>query len=129
MGQAGARRGLTLDAGALIALDRGGDRAVALLRAALAQGSEVTVPAGALAQAWRGGPRQARLAAFVEGANVDPLDAEAAKAAGVLCGRSATADVVDASVVVSARSRGDLVVTSDPRDMLLLDPGLAVRHI
>lgn len=73
MGQASPRRGLTLDAGALIALDRGGRNARALLRTALAQERYITVPAGALAQAWRGGPRQARLARSlgVEGIDVD----------------------------------------------------------
>lgn len=87
------------------------------------------MPAGALAQAWRGAQRRARLAAFTDSAEVDPLDAEAAEAAGVLCGRSATVDVVDASVVLSARSRGDLAMTSDPEDMLALDPSLAVRRV
>lgn len=129
MGAASARRGLTLDAGALIALDRGDDRALALMRAALADERTITIPAGALAQAWRGGPRQARLATFTSGLDVDPLDAEAARAAGVLCGRSGTADVIDASIVVSARLRGDLVVTSDPRDLLVLDPSLTVRVV
>lgn len=129
MGPTSARRGLTLDAGALIALERGGDRALALVRTALAEERAITVPAGALAQAWRGGPRQPRLGAFLGDVDVDPLDAEAARAAGVLCGRRGTADVVDASVVISARSRGDLVVTSDPADLVRLDPSLLVRHV
>jgi len=129
MGQARTRRGLTLDAGALIALDRGVERVVALVRGALNDGRRITIPAGALAQAWRGGPQQARLAAFAGAATIDPLDEQAAKAAGVLCGRRGTADVVDASVVISARSRGDFVATSDPDDLLSLDPLLRVRQV
>ena len=129
MGPTGPRRGLTLDAGALIALDRGQSRVLALTRTALNEERSITIPAGALAQAWRDGRRQARLAAFVGAAAVDPLEAHGARAAGTLCARSETADVVDASVVVSARARDDHVVTSDPDDLRRLDPALRVIHI
>lgn len=43
--------GITLDAGALIALDRGDKRMIALLRQGLAQGRAFRVPAGVLGQA------------------------------------------------------------------------------
>ena len=52
--------GLTYDTGALIAAERDNRLMWALHRAALARGVKVTVPAGALGEAWRGGP-QARL--------------------------------------------------------------------
>ena len=54
--------GLTLDAGALIAAEKG-ERAVwAYFKEAIARGAPVTIPAPALAQAWRGNsPRVARL--------------------------------------------------------------------
>lgn len=89
----------------------------------------ITVPAGAFAQAWRDGSRQARLAAFIGAAMVDPLDVHAARAAGVLCGLTGTSDVVDASIVVSARARGDRVMTSDPVDLSRLDPALHLIQI
>jgi uncharacterized protein YaiI (UPF0178 family) len=47
----------------------------------------------------------------------EPLSYELARRAGELCGRSGTADIVDAVVVESAASRGDLVLTSDINDL------------
>lgn len=118
--------GLTFDTGALIAVERGDERIVALIRAARRSGLEIAVPAGALAQAWRDGRRQARLAGLLRvraGApQVVALDARAARSAGELCGRSGTADVIDASVLLCALARGDRIVTSDPGDMRRLDP-------
>ena len=58
MGRTRARKtsaGITLDTGALIALDRGDQRMIALLRQALAQGFAFRVPSGVLGQAWRDG--------------------------------------------------------------------------
>lgn len=46
--------GLILDTGALIAIERGEQRIRALLRLVLEQGLALSLPAGALAQAWRG---------------------------------------------------------------------------
>jgi hypothetical protein len=46
-----AAAGMTLDTGALIALDRGNKRMIALLHQALAQGRAFQVPSGVLAQA------------------------------------------------------------------------------
>ena len=40
----------------------------------------------------------------------------------MLCGRSGTADVVDASVALLARRLRAVVVTSDPDDLRRLDP-------
>ena len=56
--------GIVLDAGALIALDRGDKRMIALLDRALARGRAFRVPAGVVAQAWRDGRVQATLARF-----------------------------------------------------------------
>jgi hypothetical protein len=63
------------------------------------------------------------------GTVVEPLNEPLAKAAGVLCGRSGTADVVDASVVLVAQRRKALVVTSDPADLRRLDPDLEVEAV
>ena len=52
-----------------------------------------------------------------------------AKAAGVLCGRSRTADVIDASVVLAARSRDAVVVTTDETDLRRIDPELEVESL
>lgn len=115
--------GLTFDAGALIAVDRGDERIVALIRTARRSGLGIAVPAGALAQVWRDGRRQARLAGLLrvraDAPQVVPLDA---RAAGELCGQTRTTDVIDASVVLCALTRGDQIVTSDPGDLRRLDP-------
>lgn len=124
MGQERARP-VVLDAGALIAFERGDGRMRALARAALEKSdSLLIVPAGVLAQVWRDGSRQARLAVLVESGatQVTVLDAQTAKATGALCGRSGTADVVDASVVIAARVAGAPIVTADTSDLRRLDP-------
>lgn len=108
--------GLTLDTGALIAAERGERRFWAFWKEALRRETEVTVPAPALAQVWRGG-REARLAMVIAGCRVENMDAALAKQTGILCGRSGTADVVDACVAVIAGRRRDDILTSDPDDM------------
>ena len=120
-----------LDAGALLALERADPRVRALLREALRLGTALVVPAGVLAQAWRGSPRQAPVAALLKAATteIESLDAALAKAAGILCGHRGTSDIVDASVVLAARRRDAPVVTSDPDDLLRLDGTLTVHVI
>jgi len=115
--------GLTLDAGALIAFERNDRRVVALLSRALAHELPLVVPAGVVGQVWRDGRRQARLARLLaaDEVEVEMLDDRRVRAAGQLCGVKRTADVIDASVVVGARERGDRVVTSDPDDLRRLD--------
>ena len=123
-------RAVVLDTGALIALERGDDRMRALLEAALTRPVRFLVPANVLAQAWRDGARQARLALFLKAPEVEvlPLSKAQAKAAGVLCGLTRTRDVVDASVVIAARAHQCAVVTGDPSDLQALDPSL-VLHV
>lgn len=121
---AAARAGITLDAGALIALDRGDKRLIALLQRALAQHLKLRVPSGVVGQAWRDGRVQVTLARFlrIEEIEIIPLDEQLARACGELCGATDTADIIDASVVILARERRDHIVTSDPRDLRRLDP-------
>ena len=121
---AAARAGITLDAGALIALDRGDKRLIALLDRALAQRLKLRVPSGVVGQAWRDGRVQVTLARFlrIDEVEIIPLDEQLARACGELCGATVTADIIDASVVILARQRGDHIVTSDPRDLRRLDP-------
>jgi predicted nucleic acid-binding protein len=122
---------VTLDAGALIALDRGDRRMIALILQALSENRSFFVPAGVIGQAWRDGRRQAVLSRFLrsEEVNVVPLDERLSRAAGQLCGATGTADVIDASVIIVARERRDLIVTSDPNDLRRLDPSAAIVSI
>jgi hypothetical protein len=122
---------VVLDAGALIAFERADPRMRALLREALRRGSRLIVPAGVLGQVWRDGARQVVLRALIDGATteVPSLDRVLAEAAGVLCARRKTSDVIDASVVLVARAKHAVVVSSDVGDLLHLDPALAVEAI
>ena len=121
---------ITFDAGALIAIERRSRRMQALLEEIDRRDWQVAVPAGAVAQAWRGGPRQARIAALLrdERTEVVALDDPVARAVGVLCGRSGRADVVDVSVALCARQRNLRVVTSDPGDLRAVDEAL-ILHV
>ncbi len=118
--------GITYDTGALIAAERGDRRLWALHRRALERGMVPTVPAGVLGQAWRGGP-QAQMSRLLAGCRVEALDEARARSAGAACGASATADVIDASVVVGAGARGDLLVTSDSDDITVLMSALKLE--
>jgi len=123
-----AAAGIVLDAGALIALDRGDKRMIALLDQALAQGRAFRVPAGVVGQTWRDGRVQVTLARFLRSEEVEivPLDEQLARSSGELCAATGSADVIDASVVILARVRRDLIATSDPNDLRRLDPGAQI---
>jgi predicted nucleic acid-binding protein len=120
--------GITLDAGGLVALDRDDRRVVVLLARAGETGARVTIPATALAQAIRQPQRQARLARLVRQPTTDVvrLDRVDATSVGRLLAASATADIVDAHVVICARRAGQQIVTSDPDDLRRLDPGIGL---
>jgi hypothetical protein len=123
--------GLTLDTGALIAIDRGDGRMIALLREAVRKQVRLRVPAGVIGQAWRDGRRQATLARFLKTRDVEVhgLDEQTARAAGELCGATGTSDVIDATVVLTARPTADVVLTSDPEDLLRLDSEIHVERV
>lgn len=108
--------GLTYDTGALVAAEGGDRRMWAIHRRALERLHTPTVPAGVLAQGWRGGP-QPLLARLIDGCAVDPLDEPGARAAGQLLAGAKSTDVIDASVVEGALRRDEAIVTSDRRDI------------
>jgi hypothetical protein len=116
--------GVTLDAGAMIALDRNDRRVIALLGRAHELGERVTVPAAALAQAIRKPARQARLVRLIRQPTtaLRALDGPDATAVGMLLAASRTADISDAHVVICARRAAQAIATSDPRDLARLDP-------
>lgn len=118
--------GLTLDAGALMALDRQDRRILVLLARARETGATITVPATALAQAVRSPSRQARLARLLRQPTTDvvALDRLDATSVGRLLATSGTADIADAHVVICARRAQQQVATSDPDDLRRLEPSL-----
>lgn len=123
--------GITLDAGALIALDRNDRRLVVLLARASETRAGVTIPASALAQAIRRPERQARLARLIRQptANVVSLDRVDATNVGRLLAASGTSDIVDAHVVICARRSAQRVVTSDPDDLRALDSTIELIEV
>ena len=124
----GARRPrpIVLDAGAFIAFERNDSRVGTLIEAAAAHRGVLHTPAAVVAQVWRDGSRQARLARLIgsSAVRVQPLDLQEAQATGVICGLRASKDIVDVSVVILARRLGARVVTSDPDDLRRIDPKL-----
>ena len=128
MGPLAATSAVVLDAGALIALEKGDRKVLALCKVATTDGAPVVVPAGVVGQVWRDGARQARIARVLgaEGTIVEPLDLELAKLAGALCGHKGTGDVVHASVVLVARQHHAKIVTSDRSDLERLDSAVDV---
>jgi hypothetical protein len=123
--------GLTLDAGALLAFERNDRFVVALIARGLEHGYAIAVPAGVVGQVWRDGRRQARLARLLGAREIEieALDDSRARAAGQLCGVTGTADVIDASVVLCARSRRHRIATSDPDDLRRLDPAVPIIRV
>lgn len=79
--------GLTLDTGALIAMEAGSPRMAVLVEQAIAAGAELAIPAGVVAQAWRGGARQVRIAKLLQlqVTSIVALDAKLALRVGARC--------------------------------------------
>lgn len=110
---------IVYDAGALVAAERNVRSMWGLHDAVLRRDLSPLIPAGVLAQVWRGGP-QANLSRLLTGCTVSPLDEPLARAAGMLCGQAGTSDVVDACVVVLANVMRAAVVTGDAGDLDVL---------
>jgi hypothetical protein len=109
--------GVTYDSGALIAAERSERRMWARHRALLATRVVPTVPAGAVAQTWRGGSRQAMLSRLLVGCDIEALDYDQARRVGLLATKASTTDIVHASVVEGALRRVDLVISCDREDL------------
>lgn len=108
--------GLVLDTGGLIAFERGDRQVGALVEAARRRRDGVVTSSGCVAQAWRGGARQALLARLLRGLSENALDRRVSRTAGELCGAATTTDVVDAHVALLVRDE-DVVLTSDVDDI------------
>jgi hypothetical protein len=105
---------LVLDAGALVAVDRGDRPMMARLAVARQHGLELRSNAMVVAQVWRDRQgRQASLARLLRAVDVRAISHEDGRQAGVLLGQAGTTDPVDATVVLLARP-GDRILTSDP---------------
>ena len=102
--------GVTYDTGALIAGERNDRRVWALHMGFIAEEVVPVVPAPVVAEAWRGGARQASLSRLLAGCHVEAMTAEQARHVGELVGRADHEDIVDVTVVEGALRRGDDVI-------------------
>ena len=106
---------ITLDTGALIALERGAKRIRSILFEAQQHGAPITVPAVVLAEWWRIDNKRNRL--LLSRSNVEPTTERLARIAGEAIAEVPTATAIDAIVMASAAQRGDTVFTSDIDDL------------
>lgn len=114
------------DTGVLIAADRNDRQVWAEHRARLEAGLVPVTIAPVVAQASRS-PRQVHLRRFLRGCDVVAFDAAQAHAVGALLAKSATVDVIDAHLAVTAARTGAVVITSDPEDLNALAAHLRPR--
>jgi predicted nucleic acid-binding protein len=108
-------RHITLDTGALIALERRRQRMREVVERAIERDQLITVPADVIAEWWRG--RTDVREAILASVDVEPLSEELARTAGEALASVKRATPVDAIVMASAASRGDVVYTSDVEDL------------
>jgi hypothetical protein len=117
---------LILDAGFLISVDRGERAAQEFLTAALVHETPLTTTHPVIAEVWRDGARQARLARFLQ--SVVAVVFDDGPEVGHLLARSGTSDVVDAHLVVVAVRRSEPILTGDMHDMTSLTASLTDRR-
>ena len=111
---------MILDAGLLVAFDRAERGARSFLAASVRADEALHTTAPVLAQVWRDGAQQARLAHIAKSMMVHPFAADDYTAVGRLLARSGTGDLVDAHLVVLAVRTGHGIVTSDVGDFIAL---------
>jgi hypothetical protein len=109
--------GVTLDTGALVALERSVKRMRQVYVGARAKRIVVTVPAVVLIEWWRGGRVQHDILAPL---TIEKTTERIAKTAGEAIAAIKGATAIDAAVMASAALRGDLVYTSDIDDLQAL---------
>lgn len=123
-------RGLVLDAGAFLSLERGDGRVAALVGDVRRTGTPLVTSAGVVAQVWRGGAhRQVPVAFLLRRAEIVDLTDAQARVVGTVLGVSGTSDAVDAHVALIARTRGWPVLTSDPDDLHRIDSQLELHRV
>jgi len=108
-------RGITLDTGALIAMERRKQRGVELMELGRRRFAMLAVPMPVIAEWWRG--RSDVRERILDVVNVEPLSLTVAKSAGEAQAEVSGSTAIDAIVMAFAASRGDVVFTGDPKDL------------
>ncbi|MBT6446446.1 MAG: PIN domain nuclease [Acidimicrobiaceae bacterium] len=126
-----AMTGLTLDTGALIALERGNRVVAAVLQRAIAANADVALPTTVIAQAMRDPAKQVALNVLMRTSATDivDLDQPNAVAVGRMLAVSGTSDITDAHVAVTATSRNHTIATNDPGDLAALAPNCKLIQV
>jgi predicted nucleic acid-binding protein len=107
--------GLTLDTGALIALERRRHRMRKVIDVATRDAVAITVPVVIVAEWWRG---QSELRELIRRmVTIEAMHEELATVAGEALAKVKGVGVADAIVMASAARRGDVVYTSDFDDL------------
>lgn len=106
---------MILDAGFLVSVDRGERSAQEFLHSAMQRGTPLNTSHPVVAQVWRRGSQQARLARFLKTITIHPLSD--GRAVGAILAQSGTADVVDAHLVALAVELSEPILTGDVNDL------------
>jgi len=93
-----------------------------IIESAVRRNAQITIPAGVLAQAWRG--HNVAIARLLQASEVEAFDKSLAKTVGRVLATSKTSDVIDAAVIIGAAQRRDMVLTSDVSDLNVLSNAL-----
>lgn len=107
--------GVTFDAGALIGIEQRKGRITRIFLDALRRGTTMTVPVPVIIEWWRA--RTDQREEILDELTVEPTTIALAKRAGEAIARVKGATVIDALVMASASTRGDVVFTSDVDDL------------
>jgi predicted nucleic acid-binding protein len=109
---------LALDSGALIAAEKD-QRVEAVLRRWLRAGARVIIPAPAIAEAIRGGPKDAAANRLIKAVDFVASTSEAiARDAGARLGDASSSETIDALIVATAHAHlATDILTTDPADM------------
>jgi len=122
--------GLTFDTGMLIALERRSQRAWNVYHAARNRKVPITVPTAVIVEWWRG--RTDAREHVKSGVSIEELSEALAQIAGEALASVQDAAAVDAIVMASAASRGDVVYTSgfdDLEKLRVYFPGVRVLAV
>lgn len=108
-------RGITLDTGALIAIELRKQRGIQLLELVKQRLAVLSVPVPVVTEWWRG--RTDVRECILDVVNVEPLSLAVARSAGEAIAKVPRATAIDAIVMAFAAHRGDVVFTGDSDDL------------
>ena len=120
---------LVLDAGVLIAHERGDRSPAAWLDRAAREGVDIAVVAPTIAEVWRDGSRQARVTRLLNACRIIDCDRQLARTAGEIMARANSRETLDAIIVAAAATIAGVVLTDDLSDLRPLGAAAGVRIV